>query len=684
MRQSRDIRTWTTPDELLQAVVGRKIQSVQKNKRRYGQKYTKEKKYVDCTNTLDIETTNTDTDGFLYAIQFCIDGECCVLRYVEDFIYTINELVEEWHVTENNRLVLYVHNLGYEFMYLSQYLAAVWGIDKALYTGSRKPLYIAFDNGVELRDSLKLFQKSLAKATKGCKHEKLVGDLDYTVYRTPDTELTQQEFDYCVNDVLGLYEAIERLKAEHNYNQATIPYTNTGMVTDAVNNEIRGDRKCAKAMQSLKLNKRQMYLAYSAMAGGDTHGARWKAGRTFYNCNSYDFKSAHPSQQLLWKFPAGQPIDLPDNLEETDMQGLIDSEYGWVGKLYIKSPVIRSECPDPVISVSKCVDVIGLNGVDNGRLLAADAVMVYCDSNDYQRIKEAYLYDEVILAEGFAFSLEYLPDSFGNAIFEKFRIKETMKGTPEYMFSKICVNTIFGACAQKSIRDTYTVEPTREEIKTCTTNWKKNLASKTDKQVVASQDKKFPFLWGLWTASLTRLKLWRLLKIVGWENVIYWDTDSCKFEGAKIPAVETYNDEVRKQCELRHRVVEKSTGNVYVGIAEDEHPQAEYGYKEFRFLHAKCYAARDYEGNLESTIAGVGKNQGVAALKDNINNLNDMLVIDDAGGMMLAYHDAPLCKRTGFARPTVTASWIVMTPRRYEVKANPDILEKDFSVETLG
>ncbi len=87
---------------------------------------------------------------------------------------------------------------------------------------------------------------------------------------------------------------------------------------------------------------------------------------------------------------------------------------------------------------------------------------------------------------------------------------------------------------------------------------------------------------------------------------------------------------------------------------------------------------------MESTIAGVGKNQGVAALKDNINNLNDMLVIDDAGGMMLAYHDAPLCKRTGFARPTLTASWIVMTPRRYEVKENPDILEKDFSVETLG
>ncbi len=79
------------------------------------------------------------------------------------------------------------------------------------------------------------------------------------------------------------------------------------------------------------------------------------------------------------------------------------------------------------------------------------------------------------------------------------------------------------------------------------------------------------------------------------------------------------------------------------------------GTKNLGFSMQSVNAARDYEGNLESTIAGVGKNQGVAALKDNINNLNDMLVIDDAGGMMLAYHDAPLCKRTGFGKTDINS-----------------------------
>ena len=102
----------------------------------------------------------------------------------------------------------------------------------------------------------------------------------------------------------------------------------------------------------------------------------------------------------------------------------------------------------------------------------------------------------------------------------------------------------------------------------------------------------------------------------------------------------------------------------------------EYGYKEFRFLHAKCYAARTCDNVLESTIAGVGKKEGVTALKDDINNLNDFLIIADAGGQMLTYHNSPIKHRTDFAKPSVSASWVVMTPRRYEVNGKlPDFEE---------
>lgn len=624
-------------------------------------------KYLDVTCTFDIETTNTDTDGFAYSFQTCIGGAVVVPRYFEDWAEIIEALVDKWSITERKRLVIFVHNLGYEYTYLIQMLCDRWGDCKALYTKSRKPLYLMFDNGIEFRDSLKLFQKSLARATEGCKHEKLKGDLDYSVYRTADTPLDDTEFAYCVNDVLGLWEAIERLKAERKYNAATLPMTNTALVIKEVNKHLTGDSRTLQKMQALELNREQMEIAYKAMAGGDTHGTRWRAGQTYRNCNSYDFKSAHPSQQLLWKFPEGHPMMLPQGQLQTVMDNIIASGMGWIAEIAIKGLQIRPECPDPVISVSKCAGLKCDENKDNGRVLQADETLLYCDSNDWQRIKEAYTFERVVMHRGFCFRLGYLPDSFRMAIFDKFKIKETMKGSPDYAFSKICVNTIFGACAQKTIRDEYTAE-IGDSIDFERMSWEVNLKKKTPAEIQKSQKGKFPFLWGLWTASLTRLKLWQLLKIVGWEKVIYWDTDSCKFEGAKVPAVEQYNQEVAAQCEKRGVVVTKPNGKkVYIGIAEDEHPQADYGYTEFRFLHAKCYAARTCEGVLESTIAGVGKKEGQAALKDNIENLNDFLIIDDAGGQMLSYHDSPIKERHDFQRVTHSASWIVMTPRRYEV-----------------
>lgn len=679
MRFSQGIEIAETKAEFLPMLKRPRVVKKSKGRAKRGERRAFDRCYLDTTCAFDIETTNGDSDGFAYSFQMCIGGAVVVPRYFEDWVDILETLVDKWGITTKRRLVLYVHNLGYEYTYLIQMLCNRWGDCKALYTKSRKPLYLLFDNGIEFRDSLKLFQKSLARATEGCKHEKLNGDLDYTVYRTPDTPLSDLEFAYCVNDVLGLWEAIERLKSEHRYNAASIPMTNTAMVVQEVNSRISHDMKCRNAMARLHLSKNQTRLAYLAMAGGDTHGTRWRAGHTYTNCNSYDFKSAHPSQQLLWKFPSGKPFNLPDETPKEDMERLIRAGFGWVAKILLIDFSIRPECPNPCISVSKCAAIDGEIGVDNGRLLGAHGAFIYCDSNDWQRIREGYEYKNMVAMESFAFQLDYLPGSFRETIFEKFKIKETMKGSPEYAFSKICVNTIYGATAQKQVRDEYDAKIDDAIEFTCT-HWEKTLEDMDEKQVDKKQAEKFPFLWGLWTASMTRLKLWQLLKIVGWEKVIYWDTDSCKFEGAKVPEVEQYNKEVAAQCEKRGVVVTKPNGKkVYIGIAEDEHPQDEFGYTEFRFLHAKCYAARTCEGVLESTIAGVGKKEGQAALKDNIENLNDFLIIDDAGGQMLSYHDSPIKERHDFQRVTHSASWIVMTPRRYEVGG-----VNEFTEERLG
>lgn len=677
MRQSQDLQVCTTAAEALEAF--RRLKPV-KVRRRRGKRY-----YVNLTATLDIETTNTEEDGFAYSFAMNIEGINMVVRYIEELEEVIDGLIDSWSLGGSDYLSIYIHNLGYEYQYMAQILHEDWTIKNALYTKARQALYLRFGNGIEFRDSLKLFQKSLAGATKGCPHPKLKGDLDYSVYRTPDTPLTQQEFDYIVNDVQGLYEAIERLKAEQNYNAATIPLTNTSMVIEEVNRHLHTG-EVQRAMRALSLGKHELDLAYHCMAGGDTHGTRWRASRTYENCNSYDLKSAHPSEQALWKFPAGEPFLLPEDVEEDELSTLIDEGYGWLGKVYLEGIQVRPECPNPTLSLSKTEAVEGLRGLDNGRVLGADAAFAYLDSNDYQRFREAYTYTDFCGADILVFKLEYLPDEFREAVFEKFRVKESAEDGPERVFAKVCVNTIFGACAQKTVRDEYDIlfEEVMERSKI---KWEDKLAAMEDEAVIKTQQKKFPFLWGLWTSSLSRLRLWELQKAVGWERLIYWDTDSVKYEGAKLPAVDHYNQRIIDQCIARGAVVVNRKGKtVYIGVAEDEHPTVDYGYRRFRFLHAKCYAAEAWDGErytIETTIAGVGKEQGKKALDGNIDTLADGLYIADAGGQALTYVDVPVRSRTDFKRRTRTASYIIMRPREYLVNAERPEAIKDMVAEII-
>lgn len=637
--------------------------------------------YVDDFITFDIETTTEDEScGYMYVWQACVGPYTVVGRTYSDLENLLTLIVNKCGLNDKNRVIVYVHNLGYEAYYLSQLLTASFGAPEMLVPQSNKPLTMTFGNGLEFRDSYKLFQKSLDKATKSLAHHKLVGELDYNIKRTPASYLTSDEWAYCIWDVVGLREAILKLYADHGYTTATVPLTNTGIVRESVLSVVNHDPQFRAVRRETRPTREQLILLIESMAGGDTHGSRFYAGKTVDDCNMVDIKSAHPSQMLLQKYPMGKLKTVSRDMTVEDVLDLSDQYAMWC-IVRMTGVVVKSDCANPTISFSKCAEISDEYSLDNGRVIYAESLSVACDSNDIYRIVHSYDYDTFVVESAVMSKLGYLPASIRGVILRWFTNKEAIEDRFDfdYMFSKICVNTIYGACAQKPARDDHIYISTTNGIESKTISWKDKILTMSDDEYnQLFTERSLPFVWGTWTASMSRLQLYKMQEKIGWSRVLYWDTDSIYYKGKKAACIVAFNAYKHKQVIARDAVVTNYKGErVYIGSFEDDYPDEEYGIKQFRFLHAKCYGKVSHDG-LQWTIAGVAKDCAKRALR-NIDDLRDGYYISNAGGMKVKYVSAPIqtIERSGLEFQS--ASYIVMKPRDYKVNWIPsEIISQSF------
>ena len=166
----------------------------------------------------------------------------------------------------NRRLVVYVHNLPYEWQWIRKRFS--WA--KVFFLDTRKPVYAITTNGIEFRCSLKLSGKSLANTAKDLvkyKTEKMVGDLDYSLVRFEETPLSEKELGYCEHDILVLLSYIQE-KIESDGDITRIPLTKTGyvrrycrnaMFQDEQEEKRKGVLEIQNAYEELDLDARGVY-----------------------------------------------------------------------------------------------------------------------------------------------------------------------------------------------------------------------------------------------------------------------------------------------------------------------------------------------------------------------------------------------------------------------------------------
>ena len=599
--------------------------------------------YYNIPCAFDIESTsfydNKEKVGLMYVWQFGINGRVFIGRIWDEFIQLLDKLRCAFDINVENRLIIYVHNLSFEFQFIRKLFRwiEVFAID------NRKPIYATTCFGFEFRCSYLLSGYSLSKVGDNLtkyKCEKMVGDLDYTLKRHHKTPLTQEELKYCFNDVMVVMCYImERIEIDGDITK--IPLTKTGYVRNYCRNmclyEGKSHKKGGKKfksyhdmIKSLSIDVEEYKQLKRAFMGGFTHSNAINTDIVLNNVKSFDFTSSYPYCMISEMFPMskGQII----NVDETTFEKYLNV-YCCVFDVQFTNlfPIINYE---NYISYSKCLKCVNPI-INNGRIVCCDLLVTTITNVDYDIIKRCYSWDKIQIANFRIYQKGYLPTQFVKSIIKLYQDKTQLKGVEgkevEYMQSKEMLNSCYGM----SVTDI-----ARENIVYDSDNW--GVVKPTDEMLKDELDKynkskkRFLFyVWGIFVTAYARRNLFTGIFEFG-NDYIYSDTDSIK--------VINYNnhmDYINKYNDLTQRKLKRACEYHNLDIAELQ-PKTIKGetkllgvwdndgvYDSFKTLGAKRYMYKT-GGEYHVTIAGTNKHLGgeyIKTLKNPFEAFNDGLII---------------------------------------------------------
>lgn len=598
-------------------------------------------KYLDIISAFDIETTRLVEieQSIMYVWAWQFGKEYTVIgRTWEEFKDFSQKIAEE--TPQDVQLLTFVHNLSYEF----QFLRGVYdfNVEEVFALDKRKVLKCNMHEKIELRCSYIHSNMSLEVYTHkmGAEHAKLSGeDFDYSIRRFPWTSLTEKEYGYITNDVLGLVEAIE-IEMKHDGDTLyTFPLTSTGYV--------RRDAKKAMRAVSHTFVKNQLpdYDIYKmcreAFRGGNTHANRYYAGKILNNVKSADIGSSYPSIQCNNMFPVSEFHHM-GGCTFDDLMNLINVRKKAV-LMRISMTNVRLQDKywgAPYLARDKCRNIRDAL-IDNGRILEAEYLETTITDVDLRIILSEYDFDDFVAFEVAHARYGVLPPSLIEETIKYFEVKTSMKDVKGeelfYMKSKNKLNSIYGMMAQDPVKQT--VEFINDDF----------IHREDDPIELLNNSNRRAFLayqWGVWVTAWARYRLEEGIRLAG-DGFIYCDTDSVKYIGDI--DWKTYNKDRIADSKKSGAHATDPTGAVhYMGVYELETADLpNQSYYEFSTLGAKKYCYRETpETELKVTIAGVTKKKGGKELEKHggIKAFKAGFVFKDAGGMDAIYNDDPETK----------------------------------------
>lgn len=582
----------------------------------------KQPRYYDYAAAFDIEVSSfyegREKRAIMYVWQMAIEDCVIIGRTWDEWLSVLTRLSEILELSERRRLLVYVHNLSYEFQFIRSRLdwLAVFALD------DRKPVYALSSLGIEFRCSYILSGYSLDNlGAHLVSHEvrKASGALDYSLIRHAGTPLDAAELDYCANDVLTvtayIREQIDQCGAINR-----IPLTNTGFVRNHIRAACLHTRSgrngdYADTMGELRIRTMDEYRALRrAFSGGYTHANASHVNDTLERVSSQDFTSSYPAVMVAEKYPMSRACVIDHCTKE--QFALYLTKYCCIFDVEFSGLMARNSIHP--LSAAHCLRLDG-STQDNGRVVCASYAVTTVTNVDWSVISKCYQWTAARIGRMYCYRKEYLPTPFVRSILQLYEDKTQLKGVKgresDYLRSKGMLNSCYGMCVTDPLRDV--VEYSGGEWSTRRQDDSEQVDS--IRRYNDSPRRCLSYAWGVWVTAYARRNLFTAIAELG-DDFVYADTDSVKYLDADRHAAyfAAYNarisDKLRRACHWHgidpDMIAPKTVNGVPKPLGVWDY---EGCYDRFKTLGAKRYMV-DEGGELSLTVSGVNKTAAVPYL----------------------------------------------------------------------
>lgn len=634
------------------------FRSIPSQKRKQGNQSSSQKFYYkDIVTAFDIETSTIPEiqQAVMYIWQWQFGDKCTVIgRTWYDFTIFLKKLRD--CMDEDQRLFIAVHNLSFEF----QFLAGIYPFDteEVFALDHRKVVRCSmYDQVFEFRCSYIHSNMSLSKYLKavGVEHEKLE-DYDYSKVRYWWTDLSDFELRYCIHDVKGLVEAIQKEMEKDGDNLYTWPLTSTGYVRRDIKHAMR---KVRHLLVKEILPDYDVYkLLREEFRGGNTHANRYYVSTAEWDIivedgKAADRSSSYPDEVMNKNVPMSRFFYQKD----LDLEGLMDLINRRHRAVVFRCRLFNVRLQDPTwpvpyISKSKCRALSTDAKIDNGRVLSCSWCDLTINDIDLDILLQEYDFDMEVHGGAHA-RYGPLPDPIREVCRHYYERKTALKGIDpeedpdsEYFLNKFKnkLNSIYGCMAQDPVKVSILFEGGRfrdDFEETDMTDDEARDAFLEELLEKHNYNTPLAYQWGCWITAWARHDLeWGIRASHEQSTFLYCDTDSVWYLG-DVDFTE-FNSRAMAASKASGAYATDHKGNIhYMGVFEPDKV-----FKRFKTLGAKKYAYEDADG-LHITIAGVNKKKGAEELAaaGGLEVLKDGFTFHEAGGTESVYNDEIAEKR---------------------------------------